>query len=159
MKQEQAESLYRRIHDGADIIGAALADVLHYLILLAIGIAIVWSGAAALAEMMTRGHIAIRDILLLFIYLELIAMIGVHFRTKHLPVRFLIYVAITALTRMLIINVQADHSATIGVVLTAGSILLLALAALVVRYGSHRFPADHSLHVEHAHDASHVKTY
>ena len=45
-----------------------------------------------------RGVASAEDILLLFIYLELGAMVGIYFRTNRLPVRFLIYVAITALT-------------------------------------------------------------
>lgn len=52
--------------------------------------------------MIEEGHIKIDDILLLFIYLELGAMVGIYFKTNHMPVRFLIYVAITALTRLLI---------------------------------------------------------
>ncbi len=36
----------------------------------------------------------------LFIYLELGAMVGIYFKTNHMPVRFLIYIAITALTRL-----------------------------------------------------------
>jgi len=38
----------------------------------------------------------------LFIYLEIGAMIGIYFKTTRLPVRYLIYVAITALGRVLI---------------------------------------------------------
>ncbi|MFC1357094.1 MAG: hypothetical protein G8D58_10720 [gamma proteobacterium symbiont of Phacoides pectinatus] len=47
-----------------------------------------------------------KDVLLLFIYLELGAMVGIYFKTKRLPVRFLIYIAITALTRLLAIDVK-----------------------------------------------------
>ena len=92
--------------------------------------------------MAEKGHTSIDDILLLFIYLELGAMVGVYFKTNHMPVRFLIYVAITALTRLLIADVQAHHSPDLGIVLVSGAILLLALAALVVRYGSFKFPSD-----------------
>ena len=45
--------------------------------------------------------------LLLFIYLEVGAMVGIYFKTNHMPVRFLIYVAITALTRHLVGFVNA----------------------------------------------------
>jgi phosphate starvation-inducible membrane PsiE len=45
----------------------------------------------------------------LFIYLEIGAMVGVYFKTTRLPVRYLIYIAITALARVLIEIVGAEH--------------------------------------------------
>jgi phosphate starvation-inducible membrane PsiE len=60
-----------------------------------------------------------------------------------MPVRFLIYVAITALTRLLILDVSEHHRPDMGAILVAGAILLLALATLVVRIGSHKFPSNH----------------
>ncbi len=61
-----------------------------------------------------------------------------------MPVRFLIYVAITALTRLLISDVSHHHRPDMGVVYVSGAILLLALAILVVRFASSRFPAVQS---------------
>jgi phosphate starvation-inducible membrane PsiE len=62
-----------------------------------------------------------------------------------MPVRFLIYVAMTALTRLLISDVQAHHdnpnAADNSIVVVSGAILLLALATLVIRFGSHKFPS------------------
>jgi len=58
-----------------------------------------------------------------------------------MPVRFLIYVAMTALTRMLLADIQAHHRPDIGILMVSGGILLLALATLVIRYGSSRFPS------------------
>jgi phosphate starvation-inducible membrane PsiE len=122
-----------------------LVDAFHYLALFAIGGAIVWSAAVAFFGMATKGHASIEDILLLFIYLELGAMVGIYFKTKHMPVRFLIYVAMTALTRLLISDVQAHHespnTADTSIVVVSGAILLLALATLVIRFGSSKFPS------------------
>jgi phosphate starvation-inducible membrane PsiE len=47
----------------------------------------------------------------------------------------------TALTRMLISDIQAHHRPDMGIVLVSGAILLLALATLVIRYGSSKFPS------------------
>ena len=80
-------------------VGNLLVDGFHYLALFAIGGAILWSAVFAFWTMVTQGHASIADILLLFIYLELGAMVGIYFKTNHMPVRFLVYVAITALTR------------------------------------------------------------
>ena len=58
-----------------------------------------------------------------------------------MPVRFLIYVAITALTRMLIADIQHNHTPNLGILLISGGILLLAVANLVIRYGSAKYPS------------------
>jgi phosphate starvation-inducible membrane PsiE len=56
---------------------------------------------------MQQDYAKLKDILLLFIYLELGAMIGIYFKTKKLPIYFLIFIAITALARHLVIDVQS----------------------------------------------------
>ena len=141
MKLQGAETMNQRIHALADVVGKLLVDGFHYLALFAIGGAIVWSAAVAFLAMAEKGLASIDDILLLFIYLELGAMVGIYFKTNHMPVRFLIYVAMTALTRLLIADVQAHHRPDMGIVLVSGAILLLALATLVIRYGSFKFPS------------------
>ena len=122
-------------------LGNLLVDAFHYLALFAIGATIVWSAVFAFIGMSGKGHASIDDILLLFIYLELGAMVGIYFKTNHMPVRFLIYVAITALTRMLIADIQHNHTPTLGILMISGGILLLAVANLVIRYGSAKFPS------------------
>src|SRR6187549_2772592 len=124
-----------------DRFGGVLVDGFHYLALFAIGGAIVWSAGYAFLGMAAKGHASIDDILLLFIYLELGAMVGIYFKTNHMPVRFLIYVGITALTRLLVGDIAAHHKLDWGIVVVPAAILLLALASLVVRYGSHRYPS------------------
>jgi protein PsiE len=121
--------------------GGVLVDAFHYLALFAIGGAIVWSAVYAFIGMMGKGHASIDDILLLFIYLELGAMVGIYFKTNHMPVRFLIYVGITALTRLLVGDIATHHKLDWGIVMVSGAILLLAFANLVVRYGSARYPS------------------
>jgi len=134
-------ALHQRLTRFSETLGALLVDGFHYLALFAIGGAIVWSAVHAFIGMTGKGHATIEDILLLFIYLELGAMVGIYFKTNHMPVRFLIYVAITALTRLLIGDIQANHRLDWGVVMVSGAILLLALANLVVRYGSAKYPS------------------
>lgn len=131
----------RTIEQKADAFGKKLVDAFHYLALFAIGATIVWSAAFAFIGMTGKGHASIDDILLLFIYLELGAMVGIYFKTNHMPVRFLIYVAMTALTRLLIADIQAHHKPDMGIILIASGILMLAVATLVIRYGSARFPS------------------
>lgn len=139
---QKTDALNEKLHRTSDSIGNLLVDGFHYLALFAIGGAIVWSAVIAFVKMSVAGSASIQDILLLFIYLELGAMVGIYFKTNHMPTRFLIYVGITALTRMLLGDVQLlHHKPDFGIVYISGSILLLALANLVVRYGSTRFPS------------------
>jgi len=130
------------MHDKLNRFGGVLVDAFHYLALFTIGGTIVWSAVYAFIGMTGKGHASIEDILLLFIYLELGAMVGIYFKTNHMPVRFLIYVGITALTRLLVGDIAAHHRLDWGLVVVPTAILLLALANLVVRYGSAKFPSS-----------------
>lgn len=117
--------------------GGLLVKAFHLLALFVIGGTVVWSAAYFYVETMQQGHAKLHDILLLFIYLEIGAMVGIYFKTHRLPVRFLIYVAITALTRMLTIDIKDLTNEQILTV--TGAILVLALAALVVEFSAARF--------------------
>ncbi len=123
-------------------------ETFHLLGLFAIGAATVWSAGLAFIEMTHKGHASIEDLLLLFIYLEIGAMVGIYFKTNRMPVRFLIYVAVTALTRHMIGFVNAAHEGGVpnatemSVLLMAGAIFVLAVALLLLRYGSHVYPSD-----------------
>ncbi|HTQ77475.1 MAG TPA: phosphate-starvation-inducible PsiE family protein [Burkholderiales bacterium] len=139
---QRVDAINQRVHALADAVGKLLVDGFHYLGLFAIGGAIVWSAARAFFGMAENGQASIHDILLLFIYLELGAMVGIYFKTNHMPVRFLIYVAMTALTRLLIGDVQSYERPDLGIVMVSGAILLLALATLVIRYGSAKYPSE-----------------
>ena len=129
-----------------DPLGNLLVDIFHYAALFAIGAATVWAAVYEFGLIFSKGHATVADLLLLFIYLEIGAMVGIYFRTSRMPVRFLVYVAITALTRLLIGEVgkleaahgsNADFSQLIWI---AASAFVLALALLLLRYGSARFP-------------------
>ena len=62
-------------------LGDGLVDSFHYLALFGIGATIVWSAVHDYLGMMRSGHANLEDILLLFIYLELGAMVGTYFKT------------------------------------------------------------------------------
>ena len=64
--------------------------------------------------MVQKGSPSIEDLLLLFIYLEIGSMVGIYFHTNHMPVRFLLYVGITALTRHTIGYVQEQSGADLA---------------------------------------------
>ena len=131
-------NLHRRVTPIADAVGSLLVDGFHYLALFAIGATTVWSAIAAFVDMAARGRADLADILLLFIYLELGAMVGIYFKTTILPVRYLVYIAITALSRFLIELVFAEHRTGTDVIIVAGAILGLSFAVLVLRFANER---------------------
>ena len=129
------------IHNLGDALGNLLVDLFHLIALFAIGATIVWAAVFTFLGMVEREAATLSDILLLFIFLVLGAMVGIYFKTNHMPVRFLIYVAITALTRLLLELVSIEHQANMSILIVSGSILVLALAVFTIRFGSNRFPA------------------
>jgi protein PsiE len=67
------------------------------------------------------------------LYLEILAMVGLYYKSGKLPVRFPIYIAIVALARFLVLDLKnLDVWQILGV---AGGVLLLTLAVLAIRYG------------------------
>ena len=130
------------IKRGAEAFGNLLVNLFHQLALFAIGAATVWAASLAFIGMVQAGQASIQDLLLLFIYLEIGAMVGIYFKTTRMPVRFLIYVAITALTRLLIGEANVHPNDGVALVWISGAILLLACAALILRYGSHTYPSS-----------------
>jgi len=130
--------------------GDILVDLFHYIALFGIGSTVVWSGVHDYIGMMRIGHATLEDILLLFIYLELGAMVGIYFRTRRLPVQFLIYIAITALSRHLVIDVRtvSDDFHLHLLLSIAGAIGILSGAILILSYSERRFgsPCDQNDH-------------
>jgi phosphate starvation-inducible membrane PsiE len=120
----------------ADSVGIVLVDGFHYLALFAIGATTVWSAVAAFLTMVSTGRANLADILLLFIYLEIGATVGIYFKTTKLPVRYLIYIAMTALGRVLIEVGGAEHKTGYDLLIIAGAILVLSFAVLVLRFAS-----------------------
>ena len=131
----------RTLRSAADPIGNLLTEGFHLVALFAIGAATVWAAVRTFAAMLAKGAPELDDLLLLFIYLEIGSMVGIYFRTNHMPVRFLIYVAITALTRHMIAVVQNENAADLGILILAAGTLVLALAVLVIRYASFHYPS------------------
>lgn len=82
--------------------------------------------------------VKLADLLLLFIYLEVLAMVAIYLESGKLPVRFPLYIGIVALARYLVLDMK--NLETWRVMAVAGAILLLAIAILIVRYGHVRFP-------------------
>src|ERR1700758_5351969 len=123
--------------DKLDRLGNNLVNAFQIVALFVIGGTIVWSAGHDYLQMIQAGRARLDDILLLFIYLELGTIVGIYFKTDRLPVLFLLYVAITALTRFLAVDIKDLSIQSILVV--TGSIFVLTLAVLVVQIATSRF--------------------
>jgi len=123
----------------AERLGHRLVRAFHLLALFVLGGTIAWSATTAYIEMIRAGHAGLHDILLLFVYLEMGAMVGIYFRTDELPVEFLLYIAITVITRSL---VEVETLSDDRVLVVTGSVLILSLAVVLLRFGAFRFRSE-----------------
>ena len=111
--------------------GIWFSELFHYVLLFVAGITILWATVAEITEVLSHDHPSLKDILMLFIFLELGAMVGIYFKTNRLSVRFLVYVAITAITRVLVIDIK---EMTVEMILTmTGAIVMLTLSVFLLR--------------------------
>ena len=100
------------------------------LLLAIIGISTCIASAIYLYEMLIEQRIELADLFMLFIYAEILAMVGAFYSTNRIPVTLPIIVAITALCRLIIM--QTKDMDGMMVMWEAGAILVLAVAAYVM---------------------------
>lgn len=110
-----------------------LLGLIEFAGLAVITAATVVAGVGEVGIMLAAGVVTLADLLLLFLYLEILAMVGLYFESGKLPVRFPLYIAIVALARYLVLDMKnLDEGRILGV---SAAILLLTLAVLAIRYG------------------------
>lgn len=114
--------------------------------LLAILLATLFAGFSEVRHMVEAGHAGVSDLLLLFMYLELISMVEVYWSAGKLPVRMPLYIAMVALARHMLVDQQLPALDLLG---TAVAILLLAMAVVVVRYGHLKLPYRDAIDSRH----------
>lgn len=125
-----------------DQLGNVCVGIFHRIALFGIGAATVWAAGWTFVELFQKHHASIQDLLLLFIYLEIGAMVGIYFKTNHMPVRFLLYIAITALTRHMV-DIMSHVPININEMLAVGATTLaIAVAIFIIRYTSTTFSSD-----------------
>lgn len=83
--------------------------------------------------MFLQHEVLLKDILQLFIFLEIITMIGLYFSSGKLPIRYPIYIAIVAIARYISIGMKEMDGWMI--VALSCAIFILSLAVLAIRYG------------------------
>jgi len=106
--------------------------------LLLIAIATVIGIAQEVMAMIEQMRVMLADLLLLFIYLEVLTMVGSYLKAGSMPIRMPLYIAMVALARYIVLDVKGmDNWQLIAV---TGGILIIALAVLVLRYGHVKYP-------------------
>ena len=106
--------------------------------LIIIAIATVIAIGIEISSMLKAWTVTLADLLLLFIYLEVLAMVAMYLDSGKLPVRMPLYIAIVALARYMILDMKSlDTWRMLGI---AGAVLLISLAILAIRYGHTRYP-------------------
>ena len=78
----------------------------------------------------TQGRMELADLFLLFIYAEILGMIGAFYNDHRIPVTLPIIIAITALTRMLVLTTKEGEA--VSIIYESSGILILAIAAFVL---------------------------
>jgi protein PsiE len=126
--------------DAASRIALSVLSIIEHVGLAVIIVATVIAGYLEVMVMVNARTVTLADLLLMFLYLEILAMVAVYYRSGQLPVRFPIYIAIVALARYIVLDTK-NMSDWRMVAITA-SILLLAGAVLLIRYGHVRYPYD-----------------
>jgi protein PsiE len=81
-------------------------------------------------------RVALKDLLLMFIYVEVLAMVAVYYESKKIPITLPLFIAITALARLLIL--QGKDQPPENLLFESGAILILAVACAVITYGPAR---------------------
>ncbi|MDT8385954.1 MAG: phosphate-starvation-inducible PsiE family protein [Thiogranum sp.] len=111
---------------------------IQYTGLLVIALATIIAMGLEIAVMVRALNVTLADLLLLFIYLEVLAMVSIYLDSGKLPVRMPLYIAIVALARYLILDMKnLDTWRMLGI---SGAALLIAVAILAIRFGHTRFP-------------------
>jgi len=78
--------------------------------------------------------VTLADILLMFLYLEVIGMTAAFYEGGGAPLVYPIFIAITAIARLIVL--QGKDMSPSNVIFEAGAILVLSVAALIVGYAS-----------------------
>ena len=100
------------------------------ILLAIIGIAAVVASAQHVHEMFTHIAVTLPDLFLLFIYVEIIGMVGAFYSTHRIPVTIPIIIAMTALCRLIIM--QSKEMEPLSLLAEAGAVFILAISAYIM---------------------------
>jgi protein PsiE len=92
----------------------------------------VYAVGLEMLDIVVMRSVKLTDLLLLFIYAEVLGMVAGFYKNRRIPITIPIFIAITALCRLIIL--QGKEVNAINIIYESGAVLLLAIAALVIRW-------------------------
>ncbi|WP_258194386.1 phosphate-starvation-inducible protein PsiE [Paraburkholderia sp. BL18I3N2] len=107
--------------------------------LVVIGLATAFAMLQEALKVFLIGQVLLTDLLLMFLYLEVLEMTVRYLRLGRLPVRFPLYIAMASLARDLILRGGTGDSAHI--LMTTGGIVMLAVGVIILRFGQNQLPS------------------
>lgn len=117
-----------------------LFHIMEATLLVAITLATLAAIISEFIHIYTNKQILLTDILLMFIYLEVLAMVQQFVTNGKIPVRYPIYIAIMAIARYITLGMKELDG--IYVVWLALAAFILAAATLIIRIGHHYWPYE-----------------
>jgi protein PsiE len=101
-----------------------------------IGVLAIVAVTFELGGLAKTGDINLADLLLLFIYLEVLGMAYAYYSTHSVPVTLPVLIAITGITRLILLSKDSEPT---QLMYEAGAVLLLAIAYGALTWASHQF--------------------
>jgi protein PsiE len=121
-----------RILKMPDINPKTLVKFIEKFLLAAIAILTIIATVQEIYKIFLSGQVNLADLLLLFIYTEVLGMIGVFYSSNRIPITLPLFIAMTAISRLMILQGKDMEASTL--LYEAGAILILSLACLAVRF-------------------------
>ena len=109
-----------------------ISKYIHYAersLLVFIAFATVFATVQEIIVLIDNKRVLLEDLLLLFIYTEVLGMVAAFYRSNRIPVTLPLFIAMTALARLIILQGKEPSD----LLYEAGAIVLVALACLIIR--------------------------
>ena len=101
-------------------------------ILILIALFTVYSVCSEMYTVLASGKITLTDLLLMFIYAEVLGMVAAFYKYSKIPITIPVFIAITALCRLIIL--QGKGISTVDLIYESGAVLLLAISSLIMKW-------------------------
>ncbi|WP_295399971.1 phosphate-starvation-inducible PsiE family protein [uncultured Thiocystis sp.] len=131
-----------------------LSTLFHYIekaVLVGVGALALVGIGQLIQSIYQHGQVKLEDLLLMFIFIEIMAMANVYFVRRSVPFTYPMFIAVTALSRLIVL--QGKNIAPENLLYESGAILLVSLAILIIRF-SQRYSAA-AIETEETEDEKH----
>jgi protein PsiE len=108
-------------------------DFVEKTFLVVIGLFAIMAMGQEVWTIVERRHVELKDLLLMFIFAEVIGMLGVYYSSKRIPIDLPLFIAVTALARLIILG-DKESMDGMSLIYESGAILLIACGGFVIRY-------------------------